>query len=259
MFERLQDKIVMITGASAGIGEACARHYAKHGSKLILIARRVERLALLKTELESKFGTEILTLQADVRKYEDVAALPAQIPPEMSEIDILVNNAGLALGVEHTADVSLENLDGMVDTNVKGVMYMLKTFLPGMKARKRGDIVMISSVAGRWPYAGGSVYCATKAALDAITFSLRTELVSTPLRVFSIAPGMVNTEFSTVRLGSKEKADKVYENMDVLSADDIAEYITLATSRPAHVVWTDLCIVPSCQASCYAVHRGPLQ
>ena len=208
----ISGKVALITGASAGIGEACARQYAAKGCKLILTARRVEKLTALKCDLEQRFQIPVFVYGLDVRDRAGVAALNEALPQEFREIDILVNNAGLALGVNMIENTPAEDVDTMIDTNVKGILNVLHVFLPGMKQRNRGDIINISSIAGVTSYPGGSVYCASKHAVQAINTTLRMELVATKLRVCCIMPGLVDTEFSTVRFkGDKERADNVYK------------------------------------------------
>ncbi|KAI8365364.1 uncharacterized protein BYT42DRAFT_589662 [Radiomyces spectabilis] len=251
---RLKGKNVLITGASSGIGEACAREFAKEGSNLILAARRLERLENLKKELKQQYGNiDIHTVALDVSKkqYIDCAVIPLK-----EKIDVLVNNAGLVIGVDHLADVSEEAFDTMMDTNVKGLVFLTQAILPGMKARQTGHIINLGSVAGKQSYPGGSIYCASKHAVDAISRALLYELVNTPIRVSQICPGLVNTEFSTVRFrGDKEKADNVYKGVEPLVGQDIAELITFTASRPPHVNICDMLVFPTQQADARTVHR----
>lgn len=199
VMERLRGKIVLVTGASSGIGEACARQFAAAGSKLILTARRADRLEALKDELIRAHNIEIFVKTADVSNPKSVEEFAAAVPAQFRAVDILINNAGLALGMATTEQTTLEDIDGMIDTNVKGVLYLIRAFVPGMIERGQGHIINIGSVAGTQPYPTGSVYCASKHAVAAITESLRMELVATPLRVTSISPGLAETEFSVVR------------------------------------------------------------
>jgi len=260
MYPRLKDKVVLITGASAGIGEWTARLFAASGSNLVLTARRVEKLDALKKDLELKHsGIKIFTSALDVRSRQSVDQLIKAIPNEMSEIDILVNNAGLALGVKHTHENDLDAVDTVIDTNVKGVFYMTRAIVPGMVQRKRGHIFNISSVAGLEGYPGGSIYCASKFAVQGMTESLRKELVATPLRVTAICPGLVGeTEFSMVRFGDKESASKVYQGIQALTPEDIADNIVYIASRPPHVQITDIVIMATNQAAPTLVHREPV-
>lgn len=259
LYPRLQDKIVLITGASSGIGEACARQFAASGSHLILGARRLEKLEQLKKELVSKHANIKVHLSVvDVRSSDSVTAFINGIPADMRGIDILINNAGLAVGVKKTHENSLEEIDSMIDTNVKGVLYMLSKVVPIMLERKAGHVVNVSSIAGLEAYKQGSVYCASKHAVQAITNSLRKELVDTPIRVTALCPGLVETEFSVVRFGGdKSKADSVYRTLGTnpLTGDDIADNILYITSRPPHVQISELIVFPTCQASTEVIHR----
>jgi len=233
MYSRVKDKIVLITGASNGIGEKTARLFAQCGSHLILTARRVEKLEALQKELQlAHKDIKVFICGLDVRSNESVEKMVKSIPKELSAVDILVNNAGLALGVKQTIENDLDQMNQMIDTNVKGVFYMIKAIVPGMVERKRGHIINVSSVAGLEGYPGGSGYCASKYAVQGLTMALRKELVATPLKVTSICPGLCqNTEFSLVRLGNKESADKVYDGIQALLPEDIADNIVYIASR----------------------------
>ncbi|KAI9255152.1 hypothetical protein BDA99DRAFT_574131 [Phascolomyces articulosus] len=251
---RLEGKTVFITGASAGIGEASAREFAKEGSNLILTARRLDRLKGLKEELEKKYPSITVTaVELDVREKKQIDAVIASVPP----VDILLNNAGMVLGVEHLQDVEEDEFDQMIATNIKGLVFLTKAVLPSMKERQTGHIINLGSIAGKQAYPGGSIYCATKHAVEAITGSLRHELVDTPIRVSAICPGLVNTEFSTVRFrGDKQKADNVYAGLQPLVAQDIAEIIVFTAGRPPHVNIADMLIFPTNQASATNVARN---
>jgi len=258
MYPRLKDKIVLITGASTGIGESTARLFAECGSHLILAARRVEKLQNLKNELQSKHkDMRIFTSELDVRSNESVEKFIKAIPKELSAIDILVNNAGLALGVKNTHENDLDQMNQMIDTNVKGVFYMVKAIVPGMVERKAGHIINISSVAGLEAYAGGSAYCASKYAVEALTMSMRKELVATPVRVTSICPALTgNTEFSFVRFGfDKDAAAKPYEGIQPLNPEDIADNVVYVASRPPHVQVSNLVVYPTNQASPNVIYK----
>eukprot|EP01114_Cavostelium_apophysatum_P005174 TRINITY_DN158_c0_g1_i1.p1 TRINITY_DN158_c0_g1~~TRINITY_DN158_c0_g1_i1.p1 ORF type:complete len:261 (-),score=55.71 TRINITY_DN158_c0_g1_i1:29-811(-) len=257
MYPRLKDRIVLITGASTGIGASTARLFGSCGSNLILTARRVEKLdELKKSILEQNHGISIHTAALDVRDPKSVDAMITSIPASLANVDVLVNNAGLALGVKHTYDNDLDQMNTMIDTNVKGVFYMIKAVVPGMMQRGKGDIVNISSVAGLEGYPGGSAYCASKFAVQALTESLRKEVVATPLRVTSIAPGLCgNTEFSLVRLQDNEAAKKVYQGITALDPDDVADNIAYVVSRPSHVQISQLTVMPTNQAAPTVVHR----
>jgi len=256
-YPRLKDKVVLITGASAGIGESIARVFAASGSKLVLGARREEKLLKLKSELESQYHSQVAISTLDVCSVESVNSFLERIPPEFREIDILINNAGLALGRDKTWETSEEALNLMIDTNVKGAQRMIRLVVPGMRERNRGHVINISSVAGKEGYVGGSIYCASKFALEAINIALRKELVDTQVRVSSIAPGLVSeTEFSLVRFsGDKEKAEQVYKGYKPLSSFDIADNVAYVASRPEHVQIADLLVFPSNQASSEIVHK----
>ncbi|KAI8972490.1 hypothetical protein BDB01DRAFT_809943 [Pilobolus umbonatus] len=253
-YHSLSGKHVFITGASSGIGEACAREFAKEGSHLILAARRVERLSQLKDELKAKYPKiEIHTLTMDVRQKKQIDQALVGVK---EEIDVLVNNAGLVIGVDHLSDVTEDAFDTMFETNVKGLVFLTQAILPGMKARNKGHIINIGSVAGKQAYPGGSIYCGSKHAVDAITKALSYELVHTDIRVSQICPGLVNTEFSTVRFrGDKESADNVYRGLEPLVGQDIAELVTFTASRPPHVNISDMLVFPTAQADATTVSR----
>ncbi|KAI9322454.1 hypothetical protein BX666DRAFT_1894947 [Dichotomocladium elegans] len=255
---RLVKKNVLITGASSGIGEACAREFAKEGSNLILAARRVERLDRLKEELaQTHNGIEIHTVGLDVRSKEAIDIAVKSLSETIKNgIDVLVNNAGLVLGLDPLLQVSEQDFDTMFDTNVKGLVFVTQAVLPGMLARQQGHIINIGSVAGKQSYPGGSIYCGTKHAVDAITTALRFELMDTPIRVSEINPGMVNTEFSTIRFrGDKNKADDVYKGLTPLIGQDIAELVTFTASRPPHVNICDMLVFPTNQADARTAYR----
>jgi len=257
MYSLVKDKIVLITGASSGIGESTARLFAECGSHLILCARRLEKLQKLKEELGEKHKTiQIHTSVLDVRDNDSVNAMVKGIPPNFQKIDVLVNNAGLALGVKHAFENDMEQIQRMLDTNVTGVFLMIKAILPGMMQRNAGHIINISSVAGLEGYPGGSGYCASKYAVEGLTMAVRREVVATNIRVTSICPGLCqDTEFSLVRLGNKEAAEKVYKGIVALNASDIADNIVYVASRPPHVQISNLTVMPTNQASATFVHR----
>lgn len=250
--QSLKGKKVLISGASSGIGKACAEAFAGEGCSLVLLARRLEKLETLKTELENKNRVNIDILQLDVCHRENVFT---QLK-EYDDIDILINNAGLALGLEKTYELVPEYIDAMIDTNVKGLLNTTQAIVPGMAKNKKGDIINISSIAAHEVYPGGTLYCATKHAVDALTKGLRMDLIDTPLRVSSIDPGAVNTEFSTIRFdGDTDLADKVYEGFDPLLGRDIAEIAVFIASRPAHVQIASMVVLATAQASARMVHR----
>jgi NADP-dependent 3-hydroxy acid dehydrogenase YdfG len=252
-----ESSLVLITGASSGIGKAAAYRFAQEGARLILTARRIERLQLFQYELLKEFPSlQILCIQLDVRHQHEVHQALAQLPDEWRSIDILVNNAGLSRGLDKLHEGSLTDWEEMIDTNIKGLLYMTREVVPGMVARGKGHIINIGSIAGHEVYAKGNVYCATKHAVDAITKGLRIDLVDTPLRVTTIDPGLVETEFSIVRFhGDTEKANAVYKGLQPLTPDDIADAIVWAATRPPHVQVAEMILLPTAQASAGTVHR----
>ncbi|MBA2650787.1 MAG: SDR family oxidoreductase [Tatlockia sp.] len=252
----LKDKIILITGASSGIGQACSRLFAKAGAKLILCARRKERLDNLAKELQEAHGTESLALLLDVQDKIEVQNRINNLPEPWQAIDMLVNNAGLALSSDPIQHGSLANWDTMIDTNIKGLLYITRTILPGMLARQRGHIINIGSIAGHECYPNGNVYCATKFAVRALTKSMRLDLNGTPIRVSEIAPGAVETEFSEVRWQNKEKAKSFYEDFDPLLAEDIADAAHYCLTRPQHVDIAEMLIMPTAQAAASQIHRS---
>jgi 3-hydroxy acid dehydrogenase/malonic semialdehyde reductase len=247
---------VLITGASAGIGAACARAFAVSGARLVLAARRTERLRELADELRSAHGTESHLLRLDVRDARSVADAVAGLPAEWAEIDVLVNNAGLGRGMDRLYEGSVPDWDEMMDTNVKGLLYVTRAVVPGMVARGRGHVINLGSVAGHEVYPGGAVYCATKHAVGAITRGLRMDVLGTGVRVSTVDPGMVETEFSVVRFhGDQERAGRVYRDMTPLTPGDIADTVLWVASRPPHVNVDEVIIKPTDQASATLVHR----
>jgi 3-hydroxy acid dehydrogenase/malonic semialdehyde reductase len=240
-------KTIFITGASAGFGEACARAFASEGHRLILTARRIEKLEKLRDELDTAAGVHIA--QLDVRDNAEVEAVVAFLPEDFREIDVLLNNAGLALGLEPAHQVNIEDWDVMVDTNIKGLMYCTRAILPGMVERQRGHIVNISSTAGSWPYPGGNVYGGTKAFVTQFSRNLRADLHGSQVRVTCIQPGMAQTEFSNVRFkGDQAKADNVYTGVHPMTAEDIAEAVLWVVNRPAHLNINSIEMMPVNQA-----------
>lgn len=248
MSKKLHHKIAWVTGASSGIGKACAESLAEAGAKLILTARRRERLAELAEHLKARFGTECFIAQLDVRDAAAVSEVFQKLPPDFQSIDILVNNAGLAVGLDPIKDAKPDDWERMIDTNIKGLMYVTKAVMPEMLARGAGHIINIGSLAGHQAYAGGSVYCATKHAVKALSRAMKLEAAGTLVRVTQIDPGMVETEFSLVRFkGDTERAAKVYANLTALSAQDIADSVLYAATRPAHVNIAELTILATQQ------------
>ncbi|HIJ63827.1 MAG TPA: SDR family oxidoreductase [Rhodospirillaceae bacterium] len=249
----LSASTVFITGASSGFGAATARRFAADGARLVIAARRADRLQALKAELT----VPVHILQLDLRDRGAVAAAVAGLPAEFAAIDVLVNNAGLAAGLEPAHKASLDDWDLMVDTNIKGLMYCTRAVLPGMVERKRGHIINIGSVAGAYPYPGGNTYGGTKAFVEQFSLNLRNDILGSNVRVTNIAPGMCETEFSLVRFkGDADKAASVYKGIKPLSADDIAECIHWVAALPRHVNINILEVMPVNQAFAgFSVHR----
>jgi serine 3-dehydrogenase len=252
----LKKKTVLITGASSGIGFACAHAFAWEGARLILTARRKQRLDALSKELKAKHDTEVYAIQLDVRKQPDVETAVKNLPKEWQEIEVLLNNAGLSRGLDKLHEGKLEDWEEMIDTNVKGLLYVSRAVIPGMVARGHGTIINIGSIAGHEVYPGGNVYCASKYAVDAITRGLRMDLVDTPIRVCTVDPGLVQTEFSIVRFrGNDERAKNVYKGLQPLTPEDIADAVVYCATRPPHVQIAEMIVLPTAQASTTLVHR----
>lgn len=251
------NKTVLITGATSGIGAACARKFAGAGYRIIITARRAEMLAVMAGELEKVFGVQVLTLCFDVRDLEAVKRAVESIPAAWRDIDVLINNAGLALGLEPEYAGDTDDWDTMIDTNIKGLLYMTRLIVPGMVERLKGHVINIGSVAGDAAYAGGAVYCATKAAVKAISDGLRIDLVHTPVRVTNLKPGLVETNFSNVRFhGDTERAAGVYKGIQPLTGDDIADVALYAAQAPAHVQIAEVLILATHQASGSVICRN---
>ncbi len=252
----LKGKIVFVTGASSGIGRSCARAFAAAGSKILISARREERLTGLADNLKQEFGIPVRTLILDVRNQPGVAKAMADLPEEWRGIEILVNNAGLSRGLDKLYEGLLSDWEEMIDTNVKGLLYVSRAVIPGMIERGVGHVINIGSIAGYEVYPGGNVYCATKFAVRALSRGLRLDLCGTPVRVSEIAPGMVETEFSQVRFhGDVDRAVKVYQGLDPLTPADIAEAVVWCAARPAHVNISEMIVMPTAQASATMVNR----
>ncbi|BAZ48022.1 putative short-chain dehydrogenase [Nostoc sp. NIES-4103] len=252
----LQNQIILITGASSGIGTACARVFAGAGAKLILAARRWERLQQLADVLAKEFGTEIHLIQLDVRDRNAVESVISNLPAAWSHIDILINNAGLSRGLDKLHEGDFQDWEEMIDTNIKGLLYLTRYVVPGMVSRGRGHVVNLGSIAGHQAYPGGNVYCGTKAAVKLITEGLKQDLLGTPIRVTSVDPGMVETEFSQVRFhGNTERADKVYQGVTPLTPDDVADVVFFCVTRSPHVNINEVILMPVDQASATQVHR----
>lgn len=252
----LTGTIVLITGASSGIGKACATKFASSGTRVILTARRKERIEKLAGELKSQYGAQCLAVELDVRDRQAVEKTISGLPKEWRSIGILVNNAGLSRGLDKIHEGIIDDWEEMVDTNVKGLLYVSRAVIPGMVERGAGTIVNIGSIAGHEVYPRGNVYCATKHAVDALTKGMRLDLVDTPVRVCTVDPGLVETEFSLVRFrGDEAKAKAVYQNYQPLLPDDIADAVHFCATRPAHVQVAEMMVLPTAQGSSTLVHR----
>ena len=250
---------VLVTGATAGFGEATARRFLAHGHKVIAVGRRAERLEALRASLPTDQQQKLHTMAVDVCDSAKVDALASALPAEFSKVTVLVNNAGLALGLEPAHKAFLEDWDRMIDTNIKGLVHMSRAFLPGMVERKCGHVINLGSVAANYPYPGGNVYGGTKAFVKQFSLNLRADLIGTPVRVTCIEPGMcAGTEFSNVRFkGDDDKAEKVYTGVKALSADDVAETIYWSATLPSHMNINVLEVMPVQQAfNAFNVHRG---
>lgn len=252
----LKGKIVLITGASSGIGAACAQLFAQAGANLILAARRLERVQGLGTQLEQQYQIQTHVLGLDVCDRQAVDATLSNLPNPWNQIDILVNNAGLSRGLSKLHEGSIDDWEEMLDTNVKGLLYVTRAVVPGMVERQSGHVVNIGSIAGRVAYPGGNVYCASKAAVRAISDGLKQDLIGTPVRVTEIEPGLVETEFSLVRFhGDRDLAEKVYQDLTPLTGEDIADLVLFSVTRPPHVNISEMLVVPVDQANATLVHR----
>lgn len=252
----MEKKIVLITGASSGIGEGCARKFAMNGYRLILNGRNVEKLNAVKKELLEKYGADVYLLPFDVRDLQAARAALESLPEEWKAVDILVNNAGLVIGVDKEHEGNLDEWDIVIDTNVKALLAMTRLVVPGMVERGRGHVINMGSIAGDYAYPGGSVYCACKAAVKALSDGLRIDLVDTPIRVTNIKPGLVETNFSVVRFrGNREAADNVYKGIRPLTGDDIAEVVYFAAAVPEHIQIAEVLVMPANQATGTIVSR----
>ncbi|MFE1744361.1 SDR family oxidoreductase [Coleofasciculus sp. H7-2] len=251
----IKDKIVVITGASSGIGAACAKVFAQAGAKLILVARRQERLQELADEL-SKFSCQLHLLSLDVRDRASVESAFSSLSNAWSDVDILINNAGLSRGLNKLHEGNIQDWEEMIDTNIKGLLYCTRYLVPGMVNRGKGHVVNLGSIAGHQTYPGGNVYCASKAAVKSLNEGLKQDLLGTPVRVTSVDPGLVETEFSQVRFhGDSDRAQKVYQGLTPLTPEDIADVIFFCVTRPAHVNISEVLLVPTDQATATLVNR----
>ncbi|WP_399314400.1 SDR family oxidoreductase [Trichocoleus sp. FACHB-262] len=252
----IKDQVVLITGASSGIGAACARAFAEARTKLVLAARRRDRLEQLADELNQEFASEIHLLPLDVRDRPQVEAALQSLPDSWGNIDILVNNAGLSRGLDKLYEGDVQDWEEMIDTNIKGLLYVTRSVVPGMVARGRGHVINIGSIAGHQTYPNGNVYCGTKAAVRAISEGLKQDLLGTPVRVSSVDPGLVETEFSQVRFhGDTERAEKVYQGLTPLTPEDVADVVLFCATRPAHVNLSEVLLLPTDQSGPTLVHR----
>lgn len=249
-------KIALITGATSGLGKAIALRLAKEGYDVIITGRRKERLEELEKEIEVKYEVRVYSLCFDVRSFDQVEKAIASLPEDWKNIDILVNNAGLAVGLEPIQSGSVEDWERMIDTNIKGLLYVTRVVSPGMIARQSGHIINMGSIAGRAAYPNGAVYCATKSAVNALSQGMRMDMLPYGIRVTQICPGAVETEFSLVRFkGNQNQADQVYTGYESLVADDIADAVYYAVSQPAHVDIQDMLVMPTAQASGNMFHK----
>ncbi len=252
----LRDQVVFITGASSGIGRACARAFAREGARILMAARRLERLQGLEAELLKLGARRVRSAALDVRSAHDVLRTVEELPQDWQSVEILVNNAGLSRGLGPLAEGKLEDWNEMIDTNVKGLLHVDRAVLPGMVDRRQGTVIHIGSIAGHQPYPGGNVYCASKAAVRSLTQALRLDLIGTGVRVCTIDPGMVETEFSEVRFhGDRRRAKDVYRGICALTAEDVAEVVVFAATRPPHVDLAEVLLLPTAQASATQIHR----
>ncbi len=252
----MKSKNILITGASSGIGLACAEVFAEAGANLILIARRKDRLNDLKLNFEKRFGISVFTIVVDIRNFEELKQNLENLPVQWQRIDVLINNAGKALGLSKIQDGDIADWEEMIDTNVKGLLYMSRIILPKMVKQGFGHVVNIGSIAGREVYPNGNVYCGTKSAVASISKGMVIDLNGTGVRVTNIEPGLVETEFSEVRFhGDKEKAKTVYQGYKPLTGRDIAEIALFAVTRPKHVMIQDLLVTPTDQATTTIVHK----
>lgn len=252
----MEKKIVLITGASSGIGEGCARKFAMNGYRLILNGRNIEKLNTVKKELEESYRADIYLLPFDVRDRQAAKTALDSLPTEWKEIDILINNAGLVIGVDKEHEGNLDEWDIVLDTDVKALLAMTRLVVPGMVERGRGHVINMGSIAGDYAYPGGSVYCAAKAAVKALSDGLRIDLVDTPVRVTNIKPGLVETNFSVVRFrGDKSTADNVYKGIRSLDGNDIAEVVYFAAALPQHIQIAEVLVMPTNQATGTIVSR----
>jgi 3-hydroxy acid dehydrogenase / malonic semialdehyde reductase len=252
----LRNSVVFITGASSGIGAATAHAFAAEGARLLLCARRLSKLQEMEPELHAAGASDVLSFELDVQNRENVDSALSALPNEWAEIDVLVNNAGLSRGLVKVYEDNFEDWDEMIDTNVKGLLYITRNVVPGMVKRNRGHVINLGSIAGHYAYPNGAVYCATKAAERFISDGLRIDLNGTAVRVTSVDPGMVQTDFSRIRFrGDKVRAAQTYANVDPLQPEDVADVIVWAASRPPHVSIQSVLLTPTAQANPFILKR----
>lgn len=252
----VKDKVVLITGASSGIGAACAKRFAAAGAKLLLCARRLELINALAAQLQQEYGVDIHTFGLDVRDKAAVKTSLEALPNAWQVIDILINNAGLAAGLDTLQEGDIDDWEAMIDTNMKGLLYVTRSILPRMIARNKGHIISIGSIAGHQTYPKGAVYCATKQAVNVISTGLRMDLFGTKIRVSTVDPGAVETNFSDVRFkGDKKRAAAVYEGMEPLQPDDVADAVIYCANCPPHVNISEVVIMPTDQAAATMTFR----
>ncbi|HBG71961.1 MAG: NAD(P)-dependent oxidoreductase [Bacteroidetes bacterium GWF2_43_63] len=250
------NKIILVSGATSGIGESCVKKFAASGNRVILCGRRSERLSQLKDSLVSQYGDNFLTLSFDIRVKDDVVNAIDSLPVEWKAIDVLVNNAGLARGLSSLQEGNIDHWEQMIDTNVKGLLYLTRAVVGQMIERKSGHVINLGSIAGRQSYANGNVYCATKAAVDSLTKSMRIDFLPHNVKVSQVAPGAVETEFSLVRFeGDQQRAADVYKGFTPLTPDDVAEAVHYIASLPPHVNVNDILLMPAAQACAGVIHK----
>ncbi len=254
--ESLKGKVAFITGASSGIGKSVAYLFAKEGVNLIISARRFARIKTIADDISEKYGVKVLPLELDVTQRDSVRKIVNELPEQFVNIDILINNAGLGRGLNKIYEDDPKGWDEMIDTNIKGLLNVTRYVVPKMVERGSGHVINIGSIAGHEAYGGGAVYCATKHSVKAITESMRIDLIDKGVRVSTVDPGMVETEFSIVRFyGDEEKAKKVYEGIKPLTGDDIAEAVLFCATRPSHANINEIIIMPSVQANAFVTYR----
>jgi NADP-dependent 3-hydroxy acid dehydrogenase YdfG len=254
--ELLSKKIIYITGASSGIGRACAEAFAREGANILISARRIDKLNELAKMIINKYNVDVFAFKQDIRNYEEVQTTIDALPDKWKDIDILINNAGLAKGADKLYEGIIENWEAMIDTNIKGLLYVTRKILPAMVKKEKGHIINIGSTAGHQAYTGGNVYCATKFAVNALTQSIRLDVYDKNIKVSTVDPGMVYTEFSAVRFsGDEEKVKKVYEGVKPLLPEDVAQAVLFCATRPSHVNINEIILTTTAQASATQIYR----